>query len=320
MKLAIAIILEAVVAKVLMGPTCPEEEPDTKLPCVVQSLVCQYGEVTCCEGDHPSPEVSYTCRAGNWEVTWLDTKCGDCKKVVRRMEQEQSVSVPTPVEAKCPDEEPETKTPCDGHGQTCSYGEWMCCGESHPEVQYKCSSDGLWESENLDLYCPHTCHSDNTTPVSNPTVEATCPEEEPEVEGACAAGHGLTCGYGQMTCCGETHPEVEFTCADNGQWTSSDFECPKTCETVKATCPEEEPEMGASCGVQRLTCGYGEVECCGKSHAEVQYVCSKSGLWTSSDFRCPKTCRTVSSNKSKSSNKSILERLKQLLVDRVHEA
>merc|ERR1711936_1299239 len=56
-------------------------------------------------------------------------------------------------------------------------------------------------------------------PTGTGSGSGNCPDERPDFNTPCPASQeGLTCHYGNQTCCGETSPEFVFDCSSEGTW------------------------------------------------------------------------------------------------------
>merc|ERR1711953_1336615 len=80
---------------------------------------------------------------------------------------------------------------------------------------------------------------------------------------------GLNCDYGTEECCGETFPEIRYTCGESNLWAGYFLHhCQgRGVYTASCTgCPQVQPDSGTE-------------ECCGETFPEIRYTCGESNLW-----------------------------------------
>lgn len=91
-----------------------------------------------------------------------------------------------------------------------------------------------------------------------------CPKKSPlDSNGNAKCSDGLTCTYGEESCCGETFDSLVCDCFD-GEWA-----CRNTDACFRPAClrcPVDEPVAGDMCTTDpRTTCAYGQESCCGET-------------------------------------------------------
>jgi hypothetical protein len=147
----------------------------------------------------------------------------------------------------CPDTQPATGGPCSGD-VACEYGSaWW---DVSCDTVMHCTS-GAWA---IDDVSSESCFPE---PGANPTG---CPIDPTTVRPESGCDTAAICYYGQGAFC-ECQPRSQAEDAGLGWICGPD-----------PTCPSTRPRIGAPCGDEGLTCGYGD-----ESGFEVE---CQSGAWT----------------------------------------
>merc|ERR1712215_488531 len=91
-------------------------------------------------------------------------------------------------------------------------------------TNYNCLTNCMYVKEGSPgpLYCFATGDLEVECGDGSVTTDmpgGNCPDERPDFNTPCPASQeGLTCHYGNQTCCGETSPEFVFDCSSGGTW------------------------------------------------------------------------------------------------------
>merc|ERR1719223_2260163 len=124
---------------------------------------------------------------------------------------------------------------CSG-SPTCEYDTISCCGEDHPYYTLECVG-GHWNiSYTHDTGACQGC--------TNSTNASECPSMHgPNPSGQMCSG-SPTCEYGNISCCGEDHPEFTIECV-GGHWNISYTHETGACQgctnsTNTSECPSDE--------------------------------------------------------------------------------
>ena len=106
-----------------------------------------------------------------------------------------------------------------------------------------------------------------------------CPQRSPLDSGRkrCNMDPGVTCGYGEETCCGETFDSIVCECIDR-LWGCRATEACRNPSCLQ--CPDEQPAPGGKCSIPDETkqCAYGEETCCGQTYDSFVCQCF-DGYW-----------------------------------------